>query len=103
MVGGGKQGESVFWFGGSGKHILQTDASDESWGAILLEEINRKEHFIAYASGQFSNTQKHYHSVFKEILAPKNGIKKFEYHLIGHHFLIRMDSSAFPNIFHFQR
>ncbi|KAH9752728.1 hypothetical protein KPL71_014816 [Citrus sinensis] len=86
----------------NGKRILQTDASDESWGAILLEEINGKEHFIAYASGHFSDTQKHYHSVFKEILAVKNGIKKFEYHLIGHHFLIRMDSSAFPNIFHFK-
>ncbi|KAH9716966.1 hypothetical protein KPL71_021652 [Citrus sinensis] len=85
-----------------GKCILQTDASDESWGAILLEEINGKEHFIAYASGQFSNTQKHYHSVFKEILAVKRGIKKFEYHLIGHHFLIQMDSSAFPNILNFK-
>ncbi|KAH9752125.1 hypothetical protein KPL71_014576 [Citrus sinensis] len=85
-----------------GKRILQTDASDESWGAILLEELNEKEHFIAYASGHFSETQKHYHSVFKEILAVKNGIKKFEYHMIGHHFLIRMDSSAFPNIFHFK-
>ncbi|KAH9680140.1 hypothetical protein KPL71_026434 [Citrus sinensis] len=85
-----------------GKRILQTDASDESWGAILLEEINGKENFIAYASGHFSDTQKHYHSVFKEILAVKNGIKKFEYHLIGHHFLIRMDSSSFPNIFHFK-
>ncbi|KAH9734715.1 hypothetical protein KPL71_017473 [Citrus sinensis] len=59
-----------------GKCILQTDASDESWGAILLEELNDKEHFIAYASGHFSDTQKHYHSVFKEILAVKNGIKK---------------------------
>ncbi|KAH9734753.1 hypothetical protein KPL71_017488 [Citrus sinensis] len=52
-----------------GKRILQTDASDESWGAILLEELNNKEHFIAYANGHFSDTQKHYHSVFKEILA----------------------------------
>ncbi|KAH9698103.1 hypothetical protein KPL71_023883 [Citrus sinensis] len=52
-----------------GKRILQIDASDESWGAILLEELNDKEHFITYASGQFSDTQKHYHSVFKEILA----------------------------------
>ncbi|KAH9697867.1 hypothetical protein KPL71_023791 [Citrus sinensis] len=85
-----------------GKRILQTDASDESWGAILLEELNDKEHFIAYASGHFSDTQKHYNSVFKEILAVQNSIKKFEYHLIGHHFLIRMDSSAFPNIFHFK-
>ncbi|KAH9680194.1 hypothetical protein KPL71_026462 [Citrus sinensis] len=86
----------------NGKRILQTDASDDSWGAILLEETNGKEHFIAYASGQFSDTQKHYHSVFKEILAVKNGIKKFEYHLIGHHFLIRMDSSVFPNILNFK-
>ena len=39
-----------------GQRILQTDASDESWGAILLEELNNKEHFIAYASGQFSDT-----------------------------------------------
>jgi len=85
-----------------GKRILQTDASDDSWGAILLEEINGKEHFIAYASGQFSDTQKHYHSVFKEILAVKNGIKKFQYHLIGHHFLIRMDNSTFPNILNFK-
>ncbi|KAH9734792.1 hypothetical protein KPL71_017508 [Citrus sinensis] len=85
-----------------GKRILQTDASDDSWGAILLEEINGKEHFIAYASGQFSDTQKHYHSIFKEILAVKHGIKKFEYHLIGHHFLIRMDSLAFPNILNFK-
>ncbi|KAH9763304.1 hypothetical protein KPL70_001120 [Citrus sinensis] len=36
-----------------GKRILQTDASDESWGAILLEECNGKEHLIAYASGKF--------------------------------------------------
>ncbi|KAH9668333.1 hypothetical protein KPL70_021375 [Citrus sinensis] len=81
-----------------GKPILQTDASDESWGAILLEDINGKESFIAYASGHFSDTQQHYHSVYKEILVVKNGIKKFEYHLIGYHFLIRMDSSAFPNV-----
>ena len=34
-----------------GKRILQIDASDESSGAILLEDCNGKEHFIAYASG----------------------------------------------------
>ncbi|KAH9724605.1 hypothetical protein KPL70_007548 [Citrus sinensis] len=55
-----------------GKRILQTDASDESRGAILLEECNGKEHFIAYASGQFPDAQKHYHTVYKEILAVKN-------------------------------
>ncbi|KAH9763336.1 hypothetical protein KPL70_001131 [Citrus sinensis] len=85
-----------------GNQILQTAASDESWGVILFEEINGKESFIAYASGHFSDTQQHYHSVYKEILAVKNGIKKFQYHLIGYHFLIRMDISAFPNIMNFK-
>ncbi|KAH9680007.1 hypothetical protein KPL71_026370 [Citrus sinensis] len=84
------------------RRILQTDASDESWGAILLEETDGKEHFIAYASGHFSDTQIHYHSVFKEILAVKHGIQKFEYHLIGYHFLVRMDNSTFPNIMNFK-
>ena len=81
---------------------MQTDASDESWGVILLEETHDKEHFIAYASGHFSDTQIHYHSVYKEILAVKHGIQKFEYHLIGYHFLVRMDNSAFPNIMNFK-
>ena len=84
-----------------GRQILQTDAS-ESWGAILLEETHGKEHFIAHASGHFSDTQIHYHSVFKEILTVKYGIQKFEYHLIGHHFLVRLDNSAFPNIMNFK-
>ena len=86
-----------------GKRILQTDPSDESWGAILLEECNRKEHFIAHASGQFPDAQKYYHTVYKEILAMKNSIKKFEFHLIGHRFLIRLDNSAFPNILNFKQ
>ncbi|KAH9792718.1 hypothetical protein KPL71_004246 [Citrus sinensis] len=85
-----------------GRRILQTDASDESWGAILLEETDGKEHFIAYASGHFSDTQIHYHSVFKEVLAVKHGIQNFEYHLIDYHFLVGMDNSAFPNIMNFK-
>ena len=40
--------------------------------------------------------------MFKEILAVKHGIQKFEYHLIGHHFLVRIDNSAFPNIMNFK-
>ena len=72
-------------------------------GAILLEECNGKEHFIAYASGQFPDAQKYYHTIYKEILAVKNGIKKFEFHFIGHRFLIRLDNSDFPNILNFKQ
>ncbi|KAH9657947.1 hypothetical protein KPL70_023285 [Citrus sinensis] len=85
-----------------GKRILQTDASDTSWGALLLEQIDKKEYLIGYASGHFSPAQQHYHTIYKEILAVKNGIKKFEYHLLGHRFLIRLDNSSFPKVLQFK-
>ena len=83
---------------GTGKRILQTDASDDYWGAVLLESEDGKEYYCGHASGQFKDSEKHYHAVYKEILAVKNGIKKFEFHLIGHQFIIRMDNTSFPQI-----
>ncbi|KAH9716802.1 hypothetical protein KPL71_021584 [Citrus sinensis] len=35
----------------TGQRILQTDASDDYWSAILLERIDGMDHFCAYASG----------------------------------------------------
>ena len=72
-----------------GKRILQTDARDQHWGAILLEEDNtRKRRICGYKSGHFKDSQLHYHSSFKELIAIKMGIQKFEFHLIGYHFLV---------------
>ncbi|KAH9668449.1 hypothetical protein KPL70_021422 [Citrus sinensis] len=53
-------------------------------------------------SGQFKDSEKNYHVIYKEILAVKYGIKNFEFHLISHKFLINMDNSSFPRIFHFK-
>ncbi|KAH9649247.1 hypothetical protein KPL70_025910 [Citrus sinensis] len=86
----------------SGQHILQTDASDDYWSAILLEDTNAVRHFCAHASGQFKDSEKNYHVIYKEILAVKYGIKKFEFHIISHKFLINMDNSSFPRIFDFK-
>ncbi|KAH9724647.1 hypothetical protein KPL70_007562 [Citrus sinensis] len=86
----------------SGQRILQTDANDDYWSAILLEDINGVRHFYAHASGQFKDSEKSYHVIYKEILAVKYGIKKFEFHLISHKFLINMDNSSFPRIFDFK-
>ncbi|KAH9792634.1 hypothetical protein KPL71_004206 [Citrus sinensis] len=86
----------------SGQRILQTDASDDYWSAILLEDINGVRHFCAHASGQFKDSEKNYHVIYKEILAVKYEIKKFELHLISHKFLINMDNSFFPRIFDFK-
>ena len=85
-----------------GQRILQTDASDEYWGAILLEKHDGKESYYAHASGQFNESEKHYHVIDKEILVIKYGIQKFKFHLIGHNFLIRLDNSSFPKILKFK-
>ncbi|KAK8487576.1 hypothetical protein V6N11_066561 [Hibiscus sabdariffa] len=86
-----------------GKRVLQTDASDKYWGAILFEEKDKKRHLCGYKSGRFSDAEIHYHSTFKEILAVKRGISKFDFHLIGHHFLVEMDMSSFPQMLKFKQ
>uniref|UniRef100_A0A1J3EQA9 Reverse transcriptase n=1 Tax=Noccaea caerulescens TaxID=107243 RepID=A0A1J3EQA9_NOCCA len=87
----------------SGTRILQTDASDKYWGAILFEEINDKRQICGYKSGRFKDSEMHYHSTFKEILAVKKAIEKFEFHLIGHKFRIEMDMSSFPKMLQFKQ
>ncbi|GJY62693.1 putative reverse transcriptase domain, viral movement protein [Tanacetum coccineum] len=88
----------------SEKRILQTDASDECWGAVLLvQDNNNKRHVCGYKSGTFKASEQHYHSTFKEILAVKRGIEKFQFHLIGHEFQVEMDMSSFPRMLQFKR
>ena len=36
---------------GEGKRILQTDASDHYWGAVLIEEIKGQKFYCGHASG----------------------------------------------------
>jgi len=62
-----------------GQRILQTDASDKYWSAVLLEDKNGHRHICGYKSGPFKKSKTHYHSTFKEILAIKYGIQKFEF------------------------
>ncbi|KAJ9550757.1 hypothetical protein OSB04_014802 [Centaurea solstitialis] len=86
------------------KRILQTDASDEYWGAVLLvQDEHNVRRICGYKSGTFKPSEHHYHSTFKEILAVKRGIEKFQFHLIGHHFQIEMDMSSFPKMLQFKR
>ncbi|KAF8117388.1 hypothetical protein N665_0011s0105 [Sinapis alba] len=60
----------------TGTHILHTDASEKYWGDILFEEINRKRQICGYKSRRFKDSEMHYHSTFKEILAVKKSIEK---------------------------
>ena len=58
---------------------------------------------LLIASGKFKAFEQHYHSTFKEILAVRNGIKKFSFFLISQHFLIEMDMGSFPKMLHFKQ
>ncbi|WP_369124438.1 RNase H-like domain-containing protein, partial [Actinobacillus pleuropneumoniae] len=62
--------------------MLQTNASDNFWAAVLFErkgEGEEKEEVLcAYASGEFLIHQNNYFPAEKETLAIFNGIQKFE-------------------------
>ncbi|CDP17145.1 unnamed protein product [Coffea canephora] len=86
------------------KKILQTDANEKYWGVVLFEENKQgTKHCCGFASGKFKISEQHYHSTFKEILALRNGIKKFSFFLISHHFLVKMDMGSFPKMLHFKQ
>ena len=88
---------------GPGKHVLQIDASDEYRAAAPFEETDGKKNICEYKSGAFKTLELHYHSMFKEILAVKNGIEKFQFHLLGHNFIVEMDMSSFSKMLQFKR
>ena len=46
------------------RRILQIDASDKYWGAVLLDESKSKA-VCGYQSGKLKNLELHYHSTFK--------------------------------------
>lgn len=54
--------------------------------------------FCGHASGQFIESEKYYHTIYKEILPVKYRIQKFEFHLRGYHFLVKMDNASFPRV-----
>ncbi|GJZ50582.1 putative zinc finger, CCHC-type containing protein [Tanacetum coccineum] len=85
------------------KRILQTYASNECWGEVLLvQDNNNKRHVCGYKSGTFKASEQHYHSTFKEILTVKQYIEKFQFHLIGPEFQVEMDMSSFPRMLQFK-
>jgi len=67
-----------------------------------MEENGNHLDYCGHASGEFKEAEKHYHTTFKEALAVKNGIKKFDFHLRGFQFEVQMDNSSFPRILEFK-
>ncbi|KAK0573432.1 hypothetical protein LWI29_007951 [Acer saccharum] len=85
----------------SGQLVLQTNASDIFWGAVLIEDREGQRRYCGHASGKFKDAQQHYHTIYKEILAVKYGIQKLDFHLRTRNFIVEMDNSSFPKILDF--
>lgn len=73
---------------------LHTDASMDSYGAILLRKIDNKPHVVEYYSKQTSPPESRYHSYELETLAVFNSIKHLLHYLQGRHFLDYTDCNS---------
>ena len=70
------------------KFILDTDASNESIGAVLSQCQDKMERVIAYASKSLSKPKRNYCVTRRELLAVVTFVKYFRHYLIGRKFLV---------------
>ncbi|GLJ09685.1 hypothetical protein SUGI_0114120 [Cryptomeria japonica] len=77
---------------GKGEKIVETDAFEHYWGAVLKErDASGKEVLVRYASGTFQGAEQRYHSTHKEILAVVKAFEQFEQFIHYQPFLVRSD------------
>jgi len=69
--------------------IMQTDASDKVWSAILKTNLNQ---ICRYHSGTFSPMQENYDTMEKEILAIIIRIKKWRLFLLPKSYKVLIDN-----------
>ena len=75
----------------SKEFILQTDASENALGAVLLQEYDGENFPVAYASKKLLVRETRYSVIEKECLAIVWAIKKFHMYLYGHPFTLQTD------------
>lgn len=71
--------------------VLQTDASADGLGAILLQEVDGVKHPVAYASKRLLPRERNYSTIEREAFAIIWGIQKFQRYLLGTHFMLETD------------
>ncbi|GFW88904.1 transposon Tf2-9 polyprotein [Trichonephila clavipes] len=72
---------------------LHTDASQQGYGAVLLQEAeDGKLHPVQYMSQKTTTAEEKYSSYELEVLAVVNALKKFRTYLLGNPFKIITDS-----------
>lgn len=74
--------------------IMETDASNEGAGGVLLQFIDGKERVIEYMSQRFSDTQKNYSVTERECLAVVLAIEKWRSYIEGAKFTVVTDHAS---------
>jgi len=74
--------------------ILDTDASEESIGAVLSVVRDGHENVVAYAGRTLNKNELNYCVTRKELLAIVHFAKHFRQYLLGRQFVIRTDRAA---------
>ncbi|GFT58779.1 retrovirus-related Pol polyprotein from transposon 17.6 [Trichonephila clavipes] len=82
--------------------ILDTDASSESVGAVLSQEIDGQERVVAYWSKCLSKPERNYCVTRKELLAIVKAIEHFHHYLYGQKFLLRTDHASLTWLMNFR-
>ncbi|GFW93036.1 retrovirus-related Pol polyprotein from transposon 17.6 [Trichonephila clavipes] len=82
--------------------ILDTDASTESVGAVLSQEIDGQERVVAYWSKCLSKPERNYCVTRKELLAIVKAIEHFHHYLYGQKFLLRTDHASLTWLMNFR-
>ena len=77
------------------RFILDTDASDKAVGAILSQQIDDKEHVIAYTSKALNKDESSYCTTRKELFAVISPLNNFNSYNYGQNVLLRTDNAAF--------
>jgi len=75
----------------TGTFILDTDACDQTIGAVLSQVQDGVEKVIAYASRTLDKREMNYCITRKELLAIVHSLKFFKQYLLGRHFKVRTD------------
>ena len=77
-----------------GLFTLDTDASNESIGAVLSQQQSGEERVIAFASRTLDKREKNYCVTRKELLAVVYFLRHFKQYLLGRRFRVRTDHAA---------
>ena len=74
--------------------ILDTDASNEAIGAVLIQVQNGQEKVVAYGSFGLTKEQRRYCVTRRELLAVVRFTRQFRHYLLGKPFTVRTDHSS---------